>query len=109
MAKTKAVTATPKKTASAGEKKSKSTKSAVSIEKTAAEVLKKLQSLSTAAELQAEIEWCIGSYKYDQNPAGLYDAMAKALPIFMELKLTNAKAVTAKFVTDLEKALKSKP
>jgi|SRR5688572_18961641 len=71
------------------------------IVKTSETALKKLQDLGIDAQLQADLEWCIGSYKADKNPIGLYEMARRALIVFKENK--KAKGVTAKLISDLEK------
>ena len=68
--------------------------------------LKKLQELGLDQQLQADFEWCLGSYKYDKNPSGLFEMSARALKVFKEEKAKKTKGVTAKLISDLEKALK---
>lgn len=75
------------------------------IEKVNVEALKKLKSMGADEQLQADIEWCLGSYSYDKNPIGLYEMARRALKVFQEEKGKNAKAVPAKLITDLEKAI----
>lgn len=69
-------------------------------------ILQKLQALGIEEKLQADIQWCLGSYRNDLNPTGLYDMGQKALSLLQDYRAQNPKAVTAKFITDLEKALK---
>ena len=73
------------------------------IEKTSEVVLKKLKDLGIDSQLQADLEWCIGSYKADKNPIGLYEMTKRALVVFKDNK--NTKGVTAKSISDLEKAV----
>jgi hypothetical protein len=40
------------------------------IEKVNEDILKKLQELNVEQALQADIEWCLGSYRNDNNPPG---------------------------------------
>lgn len=78
------------------------------IEKTSEDVLKKLKSLKIEYGLQGDIEWCLGSYRNDKNPVGLYAMLEKALLVLKDSAAKNAKAVQAKFLSDLEKALKNR-
>lgn len=80
----------------------------LAIEKVSEQVLSKLQSLNLQEGLQADIQWCLGSYRYDKNPVGLYEMGHKALPVLKAAAEKNKKSVPAKLITDLEKALKSK-
>ena len=82
--------------------------SAISIEKVTSDTLKKLAELGLDAQLQADIEWCLGSYKADQNPTGLFEMAEKALAVFTAEKEKKTKGITAKVITDLEKVIKSR-
>jgi hypothetical protein len=73
------------------------------IVKTSEAALKKLKDLGIENQLQADLEWCIGSYKADKNPSGLYEMARRALAAFKDNK--NAKGVTAKLINDLEKVV----
>jgi hypothetical protein len=75
------------------------------IEKVSEGVLKKLKALKAEPSLQADIEWCLGSYRYDKNPAGLYIMAEKALPVLKALAAKNSKAVPAKLLNDLSQVL----
>ncbi len=74
-----------------------------SIVTTSETILKKLKDLGIDNQLQADLEWCLGSYKADNNPAGLYEMAKRALVVFKDNKST--KGVTAKLISDLEKAV----
>ncbi len=63
--------------------------------------LKKLKDLGIDNQLQADLEWCIGSYKADKNPVGLYEMVRRSVKVFKENKTT--KGVTSKLISDLEK------
>jgi hypothetical protein len=63
--------------------------------------LKKLKDLGIDDQLQADLEWCLGSYKADKNPIGLYEMVRRSIKVFKENKAT--KGVTAKLISDLEK------
>jgi hypothetical protein len=86
----------------------KSKTSAPSIEKVSEETLKKLHELGLDSQLQADLEWCLGSYKADKNPAGLYDMLEKALSAFTAAKENKTKGITTKLTGDVEKILKSR-
>lgn len=77
-----------------------------SIEKANAEALQKLQELAIEEQLQRDIEWCLGSYRADQNPVGLYETARKALMVFQAEKQKKTKGVTTKLINDLEKVTK---
>ena len=57
------------------------------------------------AELQSKLEYCIGSYDYDKNPAGLYEYGKVALEELKSFKAQNPRKVNNKVITDLEKSL----
>ena len=78
------------------------------IEKASLQALMTLQSLGIEQQLQQDIEWCLGSYRHDKNPAGLLEMSERALAALQEAKARKAKGVTAKVIGDLVKALQSK-
>ncbi len=78
----------------------------VDIEKVSKDILEKLKVTNLAPELQSEIEWCLGSYGYDNNPVGLYQTAEKAVAVFTAAKNDKVKGVTAKLITDIEKSIK---
>lgn len=93
---------TPKKAPA----KKKAVSSSVKIDTASEQALAALEQLNIEAGLRSEIQWCLGSYRHDQNPSGLLETLAKALSALKEAKAKNAKAVSAKLLTDLQKALK---
>lgn len=78
------------------------------IEKACIESLNKLQELELDYQLQSEINWCLGSFKNDGNPVGLYMMADRALAIFKTELEAKRKGVTAKLIKDIEKALKDR-
>lgn len=66
--------------------------------------LQKLKELNLDPQLQADLEWCIGSFKADNNPIGLYEMARRSLAVFKEKKGT--KGITTKLINDLEKVVK---
>jgi hypothetical protein len=98
---TAAKKAAPKKVA-----KAKASSSTPSPEKTGEEILKKLKSLDLDHQLQADLEWCLGSYKHDKNPIGLIESAERALVVFKDALSKKTKGVTAKTISDIEKILK---
>jgi hypothetical protein len=78
------------------------------IEKVNEDILKMLQSLNVEQALQADIEWCLGSYRNDNNPSGLYLMAERALQVFTFELSKDPKSIPAKLIKDIEKALKSK-
>ncbi|NOS94220.1 MAG: hypothetical protein HOP30_20065 [Cyclobacteriaceae bacterium] len=104
MAKTIAKPTTEKPAAKKAAPKRAATTKAVDVAKIATSILEKLKSLSIEPTLQAEIEWCLGSYAYDQNPVGLIEATKKSLVVFQSELAKKTKGVTAKFIAEIEKA-----
>lgn len=78
------------------------------IEKVNEYILKKLQELGIEQALQADIEWCLGSYRNDNNPSGLYIMAERALQVFTFELSKNPKSVSAKLIKDIQNALKNK-
>jgi hypothetical protein len=78
------------------------------IEMVCEDILKKLQDLNIEHALQADIAWCLGSYRNDKNPSGLYLMAERALQVFTFEVSKDPKSVPAKLITDITKALKSK-
>jgi hypothetical protein len=77
----------------------------ISIEKACTAALAKLKELNIDESLQSEIQWCLGSYQSDKNPIGLYQMAKRAIAVFTVELANKTKGVTAKLVTDLEKAI----
>lgn len=99
---TKTTSKAPAKTAV----KSRTTSASTDLLETASEeALKKLQSLGIDQQLQSELEWCLGSYRFDKNPAGLKETAGRALKVLNAEKAKKTKGVTVKLLGDLEKAL----
>ena len=70
----------------------------------ALETLQKLNVTKTA-ELQAKLEWCIGSYDFDKNPSGLAEFGSQALKELKKIKDKDPKKVTKKLIDGLEGAI----
>ena len=87
-------------------KTSAETSSANLLEQASEEALRKLQSLGIEQQLQSELEWCLGSYRFDGNPSGLYEVAGRVLTVLNSEKAKKTKGVTVKLIGDLEKALK---
>jgi hypothetical protein len=66
--------------------------------------LKKLD-IAKTSELQAKLEWCIGSYDFDKNPAGLAEFGGQALKELKKIKEKDTKKVTKKMIDGLEGAI----
>src|SRR5688500_10038168 len=97
----------PKKSASPAKPKA-SASNGNNIGKVSEETLDRLRSLGIDQQLQNDLEWCLGSYRADNNPVGLYAMAERALTIFREEKSKKTKGITAKMITDLEKVLQSR-
>lgn len=76
------------------------------IEKVCEEAFYALRSLNIEQSLQNDIEWCLGSYRSDKNPVGLYDVAERSLVILKAEKDKKTKGVTAKLIADIGKAVK---
>lgn len=83
--------------------------SADNIEKVSADALEKLQALGIEDQLQHDLQWCLGSYRADHNPVGLYGTAKKALIIFQFEKEKKTKGVTAKLINDLKRIVEEQP
>src|SRR5258706_13405234 len=83
-------------------------KPSVNIEKTSRDVLAKLKALDIEHQLQADIEWCIGSYHADKNPVGLFDMVNRAIAVFKSELQKKTKGVTSKLISDFESAVATK-
>jgi hypothetical protein len=78
------------------------------IEKVSSEVLDKLKSLNIEQELQNDLEWCLGSFRADKNPVGLYAMLERAHTSLQAEKAKKTKGVTTKLIADIEKALSTR-
>ena len=104
----KATPPAPKKAASKASTTGRVTKASAAIDQVAEQVLGKLRTLNLEHGLQNDIEWCLGSYRHDQNPSGLYEMVARALPVLQEAKKKQARAIPATLLTSITKVLASK-
>jgi hypothetical protein len=100
-AKTPLAKAAPKKVTA----KATSKTPAANIEKLSKSILAKLKTLDLDAQLQADFEWCLGSYSYDKNPIGLIKAATTAVGVFKTELARKTKGITPKLIADIEKAL----
>lgn len=100
-----AAKAAPKKT-SAKAKEAKSPSQ--TIEAASESALAKLRELNLDHQLQSEIDWCLASYRSDNNPVGLYQMVERTVGVLRSELGKKTKGVTAKFISDLEKALASR-
>ncbi|MBW6459889.1 MAG: hypothetical protein K0B08_04885 [Bacteroidales bacterium] len=71
----------------------------------ALDTLKKLN-ISDTAELQAKLEWCIGSYDFDKNPTGLSAFGGMALRTLKQYKELNPRKVAKKLIDELDAAIR---
>lgn len=65
----------------------------------------KLTKLNLDEKLASEIEWCLGSFKNDQNPDGLVDKVKASIDVLEEYKAENPRKVSKKLLDDLNKAI----
>lgn len=79
------------------------------IDQVSSEALKKLEQLGIEEQLRRDLEWCLGSYRADHNPIGLYETAKRALTVFRAEKEKKTKGVTAKLISDLEKIVDQQP
>jgi hypothetical protein len=87
-------------------KKTSSSLSASQVIEAASETsLQKLRDLNLDHQLQSEIDWCLASYRSDGNPVGLYHMVERTIGVLKGELAKKTKGVTAKLITDLEKAL----
>lgn len=96
----------PKK-ASAPKVKTESKKAGHSVESACETALAKLRELDIEHALQADLQWCLGSYRADGNPIGLFQMLDRAVAVLEREKIAKTKGVTAKLVSDLAKVLKA--
>lgn len=95
------------KKALAPKSKPESKKTGLSIESACEKALAKLRDLEIEHALQADLQWCLGSYRADGNPVGLYQMLDRAVAVLEREKIAKTKGVTAKMVNDLAKVLKA--
>ena len=86
-------------------KKASSQSPSLIIETSSEASLKKLRELNLDEQLQSEIDWCLASYRSDGNPVGLYQMVERTIDVLKPELAKKTKGVTAKFISDLEKAL----
>lgn len=105
MAKAAAKTTTKTEATKTRAPRAKASSNNNNIEKVSEEVLQKLQQLGIEDQLQRDIQWCLGSYRADNNPVGLIEKGKKALVVLKTEKEKKTKGVTSKLITDLEKLI----
>lgn len=84
-----------------------STNSSEKIEKACVDALEKIKKFDNPdlKDIESKLEWVIGSYRFDNNPSGLYEIGSKALETLQQLKTEKPRLVPKKLIEDLEKAL----
>jgi hypothetical protein len=70
----------------------------------ALESMRKLNDPDTD-ELQSKLEWCLGSYDYDNNPSGLYEFGSITLQTLKDIKKANPRKINKKVIEGLEKSI----
>ena len=77
------------------------------IEKACEEALEKFKQIDSPefTDVESKLEYVIGSYRFDQNPVGLYEIGAMALTKLKKYKEAKPRLVSKKLIDDLEKAL----
>jgi uncharacterized protein YutD len=70
----------------------------------AAEAFRKLDK-PEYSDIIARLDFCIGSYDFDQNPVGLFEHAKIAHQMLSDLKKTSPRKISKKLLDDLEKSL----
>jgi hypothetical protein len=70
----------------------------------AAQTLRKVNP-SDFHEIVSKLEFCIGSYGFDRNPAGLVEYGYKALDILKEIKKKQPRKISREVISILEDSL----
>ena len=101
--KTATAKAAPKKAAT----KKSSADPAAELAKQCQQAATKLESMEDGkyTEIKEKLEWCVGSYNYDKNPAGLAEYGKQALDHLKQAREEKPRKISQKLVDDLEKAL----
>jgi hypothetical protein len=68
----------------------------------AAEAFRKLNN-PEYSDIISRLEFCIGSYDYDQNPVGLFEHAIIAHQMLSEVKKTSPRKISKKLLDDLVK------
>lgn len=89
-------------------KKTAAKATTIPVEKACETALAKLRELNLDVQLQSEIDWCLGSYRGDNNPVGLFEMVQRSILVFKPELEKKTKGVTAKLITDLESVLKTR-
>src|SRR5688572_18939983 len=77
----------------------------VNIDKLSEDILSKLKSLNIEEQLQADLEWCLGSYRFDQNASGLLEVIKRAFDVLKQEQAKKTKGVTATLLNSIEKVI----
>jgi hypothetical protein len=56
-------------------------------------------------DIISKLEFCIGSYNFDKNPAGLVEFGFKAMEILKEIRKKKPKKISVEVVDSLEESL----
>jgi len=56
-------------------------------------------------EIVSKLEFCIGSYNFDKNPAGLVEYGHQALGIVKEIRKKHPRKISKELITSLEENL----
>ncbi len=77
------------------------------LKKSCQEAVVAMQKLNTekTTNIQSKLEWCIGSYEFDKNPAGLHEMGLKSLDMLKDIKQKQPRKVNKKVIDGLDKAL----
>jgi hypothetical protein len=57
------------------------------------------------ADMISKLEFCIGSYNFDKNPAGLVEFGFKAMELLKEIRKKKPRKVSDKVINALEESL----
>ena len=106
-AESKAASAPAKKTTAKKATSSRATDPGAELAKQCQQVAAKLDKMEGQQfqEIKEKLEWCLGSYNYDKNPAGLADYGKQAIEKLKEARQENSRQISQKMIDDLEKAL----
>jgi hypothetical protein len=77
------------------------------LKKSCTEAMSAFQKLNDKryTDIQSKLQWCIGSYDFDKNPAGLKEYGNKSLDMLKKIKTKEPRKVNKKVIDGLEKAL----
>ena len=106
---TSKTTATPAKKTPAAKKPaaSRATDPGAELAKQCQQVATKLDKMEGHQfhEIKEKLEWCLGSYNYDKNPAGLADYGKQAVEKLKEARQEKPRQISQKLIDNLEEAL----